>query len=172
MAYYASRESVAYNYDEMMSPFSRTPPAPKPEPAPHPQLQAIPGGKARTNTNPLFQPKTFLTLMLVLLTAGVVLYSYMLVAQLTSDVASKRIELDELRAINTALLTKQEYELSDETIEEYAQQSGMFKLDNSQVEWFEMSNPDKVEIAGSGTGITGVRGRLMQSFNATMAYLN
>ena len=41
------------------------------------------------------------------------------IAQLTSDVASKRIELDELRAINTALLTKQEYELSDETIAYY-----------------------------------------------------
>ena len=172
MAYYASRESVAYNYDEMMSHFSRTPPEQEQEAAPRPQLQAIPGGKARANTNTLFQPRVFMTIMLVLLIAGIVLHSYMLVAQLTTDVASRRVELDELRAIHTALLTKQEYVLSDETIEEYAEQSGMYKLDNSQIEWFEMSNPDKVEVAGSGTGITGVLGRLMQTFSASMAYLN
>ena len=148
MAYHTSRESVAYDYDVMLTHFSRTPPEAVQQP--QPQLQAIPGGKAREGTSSLFRAKTLATVMMVLLVAGVILHSYMLVSQLTSSVARGRSELDELEAINTALLTKQEYALNDETIEEYAQQAGMFKLDNSQVEWFEMSKPDKVEVSGTG----------------------
>ena len=89
----------------------------------------------------------------------------------SSEVADARTELVELRAIQTALLTKQEYTLSDEAIEQYAQEAGMFKLDNSQVEWYEMSNPDKVEVSGSGAGIRGVLDSLIHSFSATLEYL-
>ncbi len=171
MAYHTSRDSSAYDYDEMMSHFSRTP---EPEPAaqPQPQLQAIPGGRVSASAGSLFRPRTFLTIMMVLLTAGLVLHSYMQVTVLTSKVADARTELSELRAIHTALLTKQEYALSDEAIEAYAQQAGMFKLDNSQVEWFEMSNPDKFEVSGSGAGIGGMLDSLMQSFSAALEYLN
>lgn len=175
MAYHASRESVAYDYDAMMSHFSRTPAeVPEPQQPVHnkrqkPQFRAIPGGKAAVNT--LFRPKVFLIMMAVLLAAGVVLHSYMQVTVLTSEVADARTELVELRAIQTALLTKQEYTLSDEAIEQYAQEAGMFKLDNSQVEWYEMSNPDKVEVSGSGAGIRGVLDSLIHSFSATLEYL-
>ena len=173
MAFYASRESVAYDYDEMISHFSRTPPEEKKKPQnPQPQLKAIPGGRSNANTSTLFRAKTLLTAMFVLLVAGVMLHSYMLVAQLTSDVASKRSELSDLRAINTALLTKQEYTLSDESIEEFAEANGMYKLDNSQIEWFEMSNPDRVEVSSMGAGFSGVLDSLMQSFSAVQEYLH
>lgn len=172
MAYHTSRESVAYDYDVMLTHFSRTPPEEVQQPQPQPQLQAIPGGKAKEGASSLFRARTLATVMMVLLVAGVILHSYMLVSQLTSSVARGRSELDELEAINTALLTKQEYALNDETIEEYAQQAGMFKLDNSQVEWFEMSKPDKVEVSGTGVGIGGVLGRIMQSFSAALEYLH
>ena len=172
MAYHTSRESVAYDYDVMLTHFSRTPPEEVQPPQQQTQLQAIPGGKAREDANPLFRARTLAAVMMVLLVAGVILHSYMLVSQLTSSVARGRSELDELKAINTALLTKQEYALNDETIEEYAQQAGMFKLDNSQVEWFEMSKPDKVEVSGTGVGISGVLDRIMQSFSAALEYLH
>lgn len=174
MAVHYSRGSVAYDYDQMMSHFSRTPPEEKTEEpqAPKAQLQAIPGGRSAANTSALFRAKTLMMIFFVLLVAGVMLHSYMLVAQLTSDVASSRNELNELRAIQTALLTKQEYTLSDESIEEFAKANGMYKLDNSQVEWYEMSNPDRVEVSGSGAGFGGVLDSLMQSFSAVLEYLH
>lgn len=170
MAFHASRASTAYDYDEMISHFSRTPPEEQEQPKA--QLREIQGGRSDENLNAIFRAKTLMTALLVLLVAGVMLHSYMLVSQLTSDVASSRNELNELRAINTALLTKQEYTLNDESIEEYAKEAGMFKLDNSQVEWFEMSNPDRVEVSGSGAGFSGVLDALMQSFSAVQEYLH
>ncbi len=167
MAFHSSRESVAYDYDELISHFSRTPEEPE-EP---PQLQAIPGGRTDVTPNTIFRAKTLAVAMVVLLVAGVMLHSYMLVAQLTSDVASSRTQLSELKAINTALLTKREYTLSDETIEEFAQENGMYKLDNSQVEWFEMSNPDRIEV-DAGAGIGAVLEGLAQGFRAALEYLH
>lgn len=170
MAFHPSRESVAYDYDEMVSHFSRTPPEEQEQPKV--RLEAIPGGRSNANQNALFRAKTLMTALIVLLVAGVMLHSYMLVSQLTSEVANSRNQLSELRAINTALLTKQEYTLNDETIEEFAAANGMYKLDNSQIEWFEMSNPDNVEVSGAGAGISGVLDSLMQNFSATLEYLH
>lgn len=157
----------------MMSHFSRagaaraeTPETPEQQ---APQLQVITGGKAKAQG--LFRPKSFMTILGVLMGAGLVLHSYMQVSVLTSQVAEARTELEEQQAIQTALLTKQEYTLSDEAIEAYAEENGMFKLDNSQVEWYEMSNPDKVEVSGTGAKISGVLDSLMHSFSAALAYL-
>lgn len=173
MQYPSNRTSSAYDYDDMMSHFSRTPAAPAEAPEVQrqakPQLQVITGGRAKARG--LFRPRPFLTLMGVLMGAGLVLHSYMQVSVVTSQVAEARTELVEQQAIQTALLTKQEYTLSDEAIEAYAEEAGMFKLDNSQVEWYEMSNPDKVEVSGTGVKISGMFESLMHSFSAALAYL-
>lgn len=157
----------------MISHFSRTSAAPEEAPETRrqgkPQLQVITGGRAKAQG--LFRPRPFMTIMGVLLGAGLVLHSYMQVSVVTSQIAEARTELVEQQAIQTALLTKQEYTLSDEAIEAYAEESGMFKLDNSQVEWYEMSNPDKVEVSGAGVKISGIFESLMHSFSAVLAYL-
>lgn len=177
MPYSRGRGSAAYTYDyeDMLAHFSRgsvaeqveTAETPAVEEAP--QLRVIPGGKARPRT--FFRPRSLVTLFGVLMGAGLVLHSYMQVSVLTSKVAEARDELSQQQAIHTALLTKQEYVLSDETIEAYAAESGMYKLDNSQVEWYEMSNPDKVEVSGAGAKLGGVLDRLMHSFSAALSYL-
>ena len=171
MQYPSSRTSSAYDYDDMMSHFSRASAAAVPEAQPQtqPQLRVITGGKARARG--LFRPKPFMTLLGVLMGAGLMLHSYMQVSVVTTQVAEARNELSEQQAIQTALLTKQEYTLSDEAIEAYAEEAGMFKLDNSQVEWYEMSNPDKVEVSGAGVKISGMLDSLMHSFSAALEYL-
>lgn len=168
MAYRTSRESVAYDYEQYEARFGRSPKPEEPQKQVRSNLRAVPTAQPRV----FFHMKNFLTAMVVLLVAGVMIHSYMLVTEKTSEVAAKKSELSELEAIHTALLTKQEYNLSGDAIEEYATtQLGMVKLDNSQVEYVEMSNPDKVEVSGAGAGLTGAWDSLVKSFSAVLEYL-
>lgn len=169
MAYQTSRESVAYDYEQIDARFARTEREEQPAARQKTQLKAVPTVQPRV----LFRAKNLMTAIVVLLVAGLMVHSYMMVTELTTEIASQRSALSELESINTALVTKQEYNMSSEAIETYAtEQLGMIKLDNSQIEYVEMSNPDKVEVSNASKGIANVFDSLIQSFSAVLEYLH
>ena len=59
-----------------------------------------------------------------------------------------------------------------EAVEEYAvNQLGMVKMDNSQIEYVELTNPDSVTVADSGVSLDTLFAGLAHSFSAIVEYI-
>ena len=57
-------------------------------------------------------------------------------------------------------------------VEEYAaNELGMVKIDNSQIEYVELTNPDSVTVADSGISLDTLFAGLARSFSAIVEYI-
>lgn len=132
--------------------------------------------KRREGRVPLHIMKTItfhqaLALVIVAITAVSIVYNYMVLTQLTDQASQKKQQLEDLNSEYTYLETKGEnmYTLSD--IEEYARQKlNMIKMDSSQVEYIELSNPDQIEVSNSAQGVSGTVSLIAKGFHAIWDY--
>ena len=112
-------------------------------------------------------------LLVVIAAASVaIIYNYMILTQLTDQASQKKQQLEDLKSEYTYLEAKEEnmYTLSE--IEEYAQQKlNMIKMDSSQVEYIELSNPDQIEVSGSSRGISSTVSLIAKGFHAIWDYI-
>lgn len=166
---YASRESVAYQRAEMpdLSRFdTRRSKLRVVENVPAKQ-QAKSAKKIRLVT-PL---RTIAGLMLAVLCLAMV-YSNMQLTELTSDIGAREATLAEMQSTTVSLTTKREETYSTAYIEDYAQNVlGMVKVDASQMEYVELSNPERIEVTGTGASVSGAVGSLVRGFTAVLEYL-
>ena len=114
----------------------------------------------------------------VLLTAAVValcmvlLYNQMHLTRLTKELGEQQNALETLQSEYVSLKTQQEQALSISYVEEYAQSTlGMVKMDPSQVEYIEMTNPEVTEVSNTGATLGDAVANLMRSFTAVLEYL-
>lgn len=114
----------------------------------------------------------------VLFTAAVValcmtlLYNQMHLTKLTKEIGEQKTTLENLQSEYVSLKTQQEQALSISYVEEYAQSTlGMVKMDPSQVEYIEMTNPEVTEVSNTGATLGDAVANLMRSFTAVLEYL-
>ena len=99
------------------------------------------------------------------------LYNNMYLTSLTKQIGEKEAELEDIQSEYVSLKARQEQTLSISYVEQYAQETlGMVKMDPSQVEYIEMSNPEVTEVSGSAT-LGDAVANLMRSFTAVLEYL-
>ncbi|MBS5704514.1 MAG: hypothetical protein KHW93_11885, partial [Butyricicoccus pullicaecorum] len=92
--------------------------------------------------------------------------------RLTKEIGEQQAALDELQSEYVSLKTQQEQALSISYVEEYAQDTlGMVKMDPSQVEYIEMTNPEVTEVSNAGATLGDAVANLMRSFTAVLEYL-
>lgn len=113
-----------------------------------------------------------MTVFTVAAVAVAIIYNYMSLTVLTDKVSRQRTELAELESEYTYLKTQREMKLNLGYVESYAQTSlNMMKMDKNQAEYVELSNPDLVVVAESGSGLGQVISNLVKSFSAIMEYI-
>ncbi len=159
----ASRESVAYQQlIETTAPLEKQPVQP---------LHVI-GDRHKKRRVRALRTQQLLCFALVLTIAGTILYSQMMLTRLTTEVSKKESQLADLNSEYVALKAQQDSALSLGYIENYAQnQLGMVKMDNSQIEYVEINNPDRIEVTKDQTGLSGALAAVAKSFNAILEYL-
>ena len=167
---YATRESVAYQRSEMpdLSRFdTRRRQLRVVENTPAKQKQAK-TAKKRALVTPL---RAAAVIMMAALCLAMV-YSHMQLTELTSEISAREATLAELQSTTVSLTTKREETYSTAYIEDYAQNVlGMVKVDASQMEYVELSNPEKIEVTGTGASVSGAVGSLVRGFTAVLEYL-
>lgn len=103
---------------------------------------------------------------------------YMLVCEmrltaLTAEVTKQTSRLDELTAESISLSSRQAYDMDLSEIAAYAvEQLGMVKMDNSQIEYIELVEPDTVSVAESSVSLDALFAGLARSFSAVVEYIN
>ena len=117
---------------------------------------------------------TFPRVLFAVLVSGLcmaLLYNNMYLTSLTKEIGEKQTDLENLQSEYVSLKSRQEQALSIGYVEQYAQDKlGMVKLDPSQIEYIEMTNPEITE--GSGTATLGAAvANLMRGFTAVLEYL-
>ena len=102
-----------------------------------------------------------------------ILFCQMQLTELNTEVSKANTKLDELTAENVSLTTKQVNSLDMNQVEEYATDKlGMVKLDNSQIEYVTLTNPDTVTVAESGLSLDTLFAGLARSFSAIVEYIS
>ena len=159
---YPTRESVAYDLSRFDSREHVRREVKKTE---KPHVRRAP----RVNVLPVLT-----TFFICLFAAGAVVFSYMRYTELTDHVSQLRSENDALKTEAADLSAAYETKLNLAYIEEYARDElGMVKLDRSQYEYVELSNPEEVEIlTGSNEKASDLMSGLVKSFNVVVEYLN
>ncbi len=150
----ASRESVAYQ---------ETYPA-----QPKEQVQAEPLRVIRTRKRTMRLPQ-IMCLAMVAGIAGFLVCNQMRLTELTTQVANQEEQLQTLQDEYVSLKTRQDRELNLTYVENYAQNVlGMVKMDSNSVEYIEMNNPDRIEVAKNTDGVLS---KISQYVAAVKAYL-
>lgn len=158
----ASRDSVAYKrYEQRFMPSEKQ--------IERPEIVKTPRNRKKRKLSPCY-----VVCGLVLVAAAIyMLFCQMQLTQLTAQVSEQTELLDELTAENVSLSSKKTYSMDMKEIETYAtEQLGMVKMDNSQIEYVEMTNPDSVTVAKSGVSLDALFAGLVHSFSAIMEYIN
>lgn len=156
----ASRESVAYQED-----YAAAPRREQQEP-----LRVV--GTRKKKRHGALRAQQLACFGLVLAIAGAILYSHMTLTRLTREAAAQESALETLESEYVALKAQQDRALSLSYVEDYARNSlGMVKMDNNQIEYIEMNNPDRIEVAQETTSLSGMVSGLVRSFNAILEYL-
>ena len=167
---YATRESVAYQRVEMpdLSRFDTRRRRHLRVVESVPAKQQARAAKKRRLVTPL---RAAAVLMMAVLCLAMV-YSNMQLTELTSDISAREASLAELQSTTVSLTTKREETYSTAYIEDYAQNVlGMVKVDASQMEYVELSNPERIEVTGTGASVSGAVGSLVRGFTAVLEYL-
>ena len=156
----ASRDSVAYQrYEERF-------------PVPHKrELSAAPAPRRRKKAR--LRPSLFACVAVLAITAAYILFCQMQLTELTTQVSQQNDKLDELTAENVSLSTRRMSSVDLNAVEEYATGTlGMVKMDNSQIEYISLTNPDTVTVAESGVSLDALFSGLARSFSAIVEYIN
>lgn len=156
----ASRESVAYQEDAYAV-------APRKQQEP---LRVV-GSRRKKRTGAL-RVQQLACFGLVLAIAGAILYSHMTLTRLTRQASTQEGALETLQSEYVALKAQQDRALSLSYVEDYARNSlGMVKMDNNQIEYIEMNNPDRIETAQETASLGGMMSGFVKSLSAILEYL-
>ena len=118
-------------------------------------------------------PSVFACIAVLAVVSVYILFCQMQLTELNTEVSKANTKLDELTAENVSLTTKQVNSLDMDQVEEYATDKlGMVKLDNSQIEYVTLTNPDTVTVAESGLSLDTLFAGLARSFSAIVEYIN
>lgn len=142
------------------------------QPKRHLQVAAAPVKKKKHRRKPAVMQGVYPCIFLVAITAAFILFCQMQLTQLTAQVSTQTEALDELAAENVSLSSKQMNSMDMTQVEEYAvNHLGMVKMDNSQIEYVELTNPDTVTVAQSGVSLDALFSGLARSFSAALEYI-
>lgn len=157
----ASRDSVAYKqYEEQF-------PVPS-----DPKRDLRVASTPRRRRKKRVRPSLVGCIAVVAVAAVYILFCQMQLTQLSAEVGAQSDLLGELEAENVSLTTKQINSMNMDEIEEYAvNQLGMVKMDNSRIEYVELTNPDTVTVADSGVSLGSVFAGLARGFSAIVEYI-
>lgn len=158
----ASRDSMAYQqqYDERF-PVEREQAR---------QLRVAPTPRRRKRAG--IRPSVMGCVMVLAVTAVYILFCQMQLTELSAAVGEQNDRLNELSAENVSLTTKQMNSMNMDEVEEYAVNNlGMVKMDNSQIEYVELTNPDTVTVADNSMSLGSLFAGLARSFSAIVEYI-
>ena len=158
----ASRDSMAYQqqYEERF-PVEREQAR---------QLRVAPTPRRRKWAG--IRPSVMGCVMVLAVTAVYILFCQMQLTELSAAVGEQNDRLNELSAENVSLTTKQMNSMNMDEVEEYAVNNlGMVKMDNSQIEYVELTNPDTVTVADNGMSLGSLFAGLARSFSAIVEYI-
>ena len=158
----ASRDSMAYQqqYEERF-PVEREQAR---------QLRVAPTPRRRKRAG--IRPRVMGCVMVLAVTAVYILFCQMQLTELSAAVGEQNDRLNELSAENVSLTTKQMNSMNMDEVEEYAVNNlGMVKMDNSQIEYVELTNPDTVTVADNGMSLGSLFAGLARSFSAIVEYI-
>ena len=158
----ASRDSMAYQqqYEERF-PVEREQAR---------QLRVAPTPRRRKRAG--IRPSVLGCVMVLAITAVYILFCQMQLTELSAAVGEQNDRLNELSAENVSLTTKQMNSMNMDEVEEYAVNNlGMVKMDNSQIEYVELTNPDTVTVADNGMSLGSLFAGLARSFSAIVEYI-
>ena len=157
----ASRESVAYKQYEERFPVKQEQ---------RRDLRVAPAPRRRRRAG--VRPSLVACIAILAVTSVYILFCQMQLTQLTAEVSDQNETLSELTAENVSLNTKRVNSMSIDEVEEYAaNELGMVKMDNSQIEYVELTNPDSVTVANSGASLDTLFAGLARSFSAIVEYI-
>ena len=129
-------------------------------------------GKKTARIRRLVTPLRAVSVILIALMGVALIYSNMQITELTSQIGEREATLSELKSTGVSLNAKREEMYSADYIADYAQNKlGMVKVDASQMEYIELSNPEKIEGSGTGASGSGAGGTLVRGFTAVLEYL-
>ena len=162
MAAIATRDSAAYKrYNEKL-------PAVTAEGKSSLQLAKPPKKRRRKS----LRRSVILSILAAVGASAYILYCQMQLTQLTAEVSKQSDNLSEMQAENVSLTTKKMNSMDMTQVEEYAvNHLGMVKMDNSQIEYVELTNPDTVTVAQSGVSLDALFSGLARSFSAALEYI-
>lgn len=156
-----SRESVAYQQYEERFPVQQERER---------NLRVAPAPRRRKKAG--IRPSLLACIAILAVTSAYILFCQMQLTQITAQVSEQSDKLDELAAENVSLTTKKVNSMNLDEVEEYAaNELGMVKIDNSQIEYVELTNPDSVTVADSGISLDTLFAGLARSFSAIVEYI-
>lgn len=156
-----SRESVAYQQYEERFPVQQERER---------NLRVAPVPRRRRKAG--IRPSLLACIAILAVTSAYILFCQMQLTQITAQVSEQSDKLDELAAENVSLTTKKVNSMNLDEVEEYAaNELGMVKIDNSQIEYVELTNPDSVTVADSGISLDTLFAGLVRSFSAIVEYI-
>ena len=156
----ASRDSVAYQQYEERFPVEQKR-----------ELRAAPAPRRRKKTR--IRPSLFACIAILAATAAYILFCQMQLTELTTEVSRQNDALSELTAENVSLTTRKMSSVNLDEVEKYAVNTlGMVKMDNSQIEYVSLTNPDTVTVSDSGISLDALFSGLARSFSAIVEYIN
>ena len=158
----ASRESVAYEQYEERFPVSQEQKR---------NLRVAPTPRRRKKAR--VRPSLMGCFAVVAIAAVYILFCQMQLTELTTEVSRQNDALSELTAENVSLTTRQMSSVNLDEVEKYAVNTlGMVKMDNSQIEYVSLTNPDTVTVSDSGISLDALFSGLARSFSAIVEYIN
>lgn len=136
------------------------------------QVASAPVKKKKHRRKPAVMQGVYPCIFLVAITAAFILFCQMQLTQLTAEASEQSDLLSELQSENVSLTTKQMNSMNMDEVEQYATDTlGMVKLDNSQIEYVELTNPDLVTVADDSMTLRGLWSALAARFSALVEYI-
>jgi len=163
--YVSSKQSAALDLDHFATKKAK----------PQPQLQALPENENYKKTQAARVPYVKYGVIVACIFAVVIaiLSGYTQMMELTSQNDRLRTQLDGLKSEENALNAKKEQLYNLTYVEEYAKNTlGMVKLDKSDIEYVELSNPERMTLEQSEESSGSFFGNVLKSFNVILEYLN
>ena len=162
MAAIATRDSAAYKrYNEKL-------PEVKAEGKSSLQLAKPPKKRRRKS----LRRNVILSILAAVGATAYILYCQMQLTQLTAEVSKQSDNLSEMQAENVSLTTKKMNSMDMTEVEQHAVDDlGMVKMDNSQIEYVELTRPDVVTVAHSEHSLENVVSGLTEWFSSIVEYI-
>ena len=162
MAAIATRDSAAYKrYNEKL-------PAVNSEKKSDLHLAKPPKKRRRKS----LRRSAILSILAAVGASAYILYCQMQLTQLTAEVSKQSDNLSEMQAENVSLTTKKMNSMDMTEVEQHAVDDlGMVKMDNSQIEYVELTRPDVVTVAHSEHSLENVVSGLTEWFSSIVEYI-